>query len=111
MDLQSTHDWTAWREFIIEESKPEVHSTPRQHGTIIRYKNRRFLFLYHFIGSARAILLSLGSAACSFVVPNAMSSDGMSARRSRMWSGSACGQMNQTMSKGLMRRLSGLFVY
>lgn len=87
MNLQSTHDWTAWREFIIEESKPEVHSTPRQVGTKIRYKNRRFFFLYHFMGSARAMLLSLGSAACSFVVPNAMSSGGRSARVAHV-----CGQ-------------------
>ena len=37
-------DVTAWREFIIEESKPDVHSTPKAQGTRIRYKNLRFGF-------------------------------------------------------------------
>jgi hypothetical protein len=68
--------------------------------------------LYHFMGSARAMLLSLGSAACSFVVPNAMSSNGLSARVARV-----CGQednrgqMRQANVESLITRLSGLFVY
>lgn len=67
-NVQSVHDLTAWRLFIIELSNPEVHSTPRPVGTRIRYRKRRLGFLYQGMSSACAMRVSRGSA-CSSLAP------------------------------------------
>jgi hypothetical protein len=52
----------------MDESKPDVHSTPSPVGTRMRYKNRRLGFLYHGLVSACAMRVSRGST-CSSLAP------------------------------------------
>jgi len=50
----------------MDESKPDVHSTPRQVGIMMRYRKRRLGLLYHGTLSACAMRESRGSANDSF---------------------------------------------
>lgn len=52
----------------MDESKPDVHSTPRAVGTRIRYRKRRFGLWYHGVVSACAMRVSRGST-CSSLAP------------------------------------------
>lgn len=72
LSLQSTQECTAWRLFIMDESNPLVHSTPRAVGIRMRYRNLRFGFLYHTAVSAWAIRCKRGSTCSSFAPMIAM---------------------------------------
>lgn len=63
-----TQELTACRLFIIEESNPLVHSTPKAVGTSMRYRNLRCGFVYQLLVSACAMRCRRGTM-CSSRVP------------------------------------------